>query len=360
MSYSRRDTEFVEKLDRALTARGYDIWVDSDDIVGSGEDRWRRSIVKAIRECDAIVLVLSPNSTASANVERELTVAADNGKRVVPLMYRACELPDGFQYELAGVQYVDFTVLDFNQGVQHLVTHLGPTITPEPPEPDDRASGAPQADDQVGLEGRRRWIVLAGVGVALAAIAAMVTVMSMGGGDESADARLDRTTDASSVATADQPDVSTDTTAISAAPSTTPATSAAIPNPEQLQAQELVNEWADATTRRDFVEAARLDTSMTAEQLEALYRPADAPTRMIAVQPYIAETVADGPLWRSTGAAMAWDYDEEPTIRTHVICSEWVVDLAAGTMRWEPGEDAFVQEQISQERFDETFSAFCS
>jgi hypothetical protein len=126
VSYSRKDAEFVSRIERDLTGLGYDVWVDTEDILADGHARWRRSIVAAIRESEVMVLVLSPNSTHSDNVERELSVAADNFKRVVPILYRECELPDGFQYELAGVQHIDFARTDFNEGVRQLAAYLGP------------------------------------------------------------------------------------------------------------------------------------------------------------------------------------------------------------------------------------------
>ena len=96
VSYSRKDAEFVARIQRDLTALGYDVWVDTEDILAGGQARWRRSIVAAIRDSEVMVLVLSPNSTHSENVERELSVAADNSKRVVPIVYQQTELPDGF------------------------------------------------------------------------------------------------------------------------------------------------------------------------------------------------------------------------------------------------------------------------
>ena len=126
VSYSRRDADFVDQLDRRLTELGYEVWVDRDDIIGGGEDRWRRSIVRAIRDSDTMVLVLSPNGTTSENVERELSVAAHNDTRVIPVIHQPCELPDGFQYELAGLQYVDFSTLEFDQALRVLVVQLGP------------------------------------------------------------------------------------------------------------------------------------------------------------------------------------------------------------------------------------------
>ena len=82
---------------------------------------------------------------------------------------------------------------------------------------------------------------------------------------------------------------------------------------------------------------------------------------MISVEPYIATVVPEGPLWRLTGAAMAFDYNEEPTIRTHVICSEWLVDLEAGTATWTSGADEFFEgQQIPTEQFEGTYEAVCT
>ncbi len=133
MSYSRKDADFVARIERDLNTLGYDVWVDTDDILAGGQDRWRRSIVAAIRESEVMVLVLSPNSTHSENVERELSVAADNGKRVIPVIYQECELPDGFQYDLAGVQHIDFTNADYKDGVRQLSEYLGPPRIVAPP-----------------------------------------------------------------------------------------------------------------------------------------------------------------------------------------------------------------------------------
>ena len=135
LSYSKRDAAFVERLGHDLHVRKYDVWIDSADIVGSGHDRWRRSIVVGIRESAAVIVVLSPNSVKSENVERELSVAAENKKRVIPLLYQPCILPDGFQYELAGLQHIDFVNFPYKEALTELVRHLRPAAAAkEPPE----------------------------------------------------------------------------------------------------------------------------------------------------------------------------------------------------------------------------------
>ena len=135
MSYSRKDADFVEQLNRGLSAYGYHAWVDTSDIHRSGDDRWRTSIVAAIRHSKAMILVLSPDSTSSTNVLRELSVAADTHIRLIPIVCRKCEIPEGFVYELAGIQRIDFTTLDFNDGVQQLVERLGLSSDSEVPPP---------------------------------------------------------------------------------------------------------------------------------------------------------------------------------------------------------------------------------
>ena len=145
VSYSRKDTEFVDRLDRDLTMLGHEVWIDRSDLVGGGEDRWRRSIVNTIRDSEAMLIVLSPHSIASENVERELSVAADNKKRVIPVLLRPCELPSGFEYELAGVQYIDFATMQHDEAVSQLSAQLRPVVegAPDasPPTPPIRLSG---------------------------------------------------------------------------------------------------------------------------------------------------------------------------------------------------------------------------
>ena len=93
---------------------------------------------------------------------------------------------------------------------------------------------------------------------------------------------------------------------------------------------------------------------------------------MFAVHPYVATASRDGALWKLSGAAFAWDYDPEPAVRTHVICSEWVVDLAAGTATWRSGADDIPEgdqalggdfvpgEQVPADQFASQHDAICT
>ncbi len=73
ISYSRKDQEFVDQLVADLEAHGVGVWVDRGDIVAGAA--WRQQIVEGIKNCPVFLLVLSPNSIESGNVNRELTLA---------------------------------------------------------------------------------------------------------------------------------------------------------------------------------------------------------------------------------------------------------------------------------------------
>jgi len=91
LSYSRRDLVFVEKFAEDLQKAGYAVWYDLTDLEGG--DRWAREIQDGIRTSDIFVIVISPDSVKSEWVEREFLFASNRMMKIVPVLYRMCELP---------------------------------------------------------------------------------------------------------------------------------------------------------------------------------------------------------------------------------------------------------------------------
>lgn len=143
LSYSRKDAPFVRDLSADLEARGIDVWLDTDDLSSAEDDRWRRSVVQGIRESVALVVVLSPDSVHSGSVEREITIAAEMARRIIPIVHRACELQDGFLFELAGVQRVDFVEQPYDDALAQLTRRIGTAAQAKTvPPPIDAAADA--------------------------------------------------------------------------------------------------------------------------------------------------------------------------------------------------------------------------
>jgi hypothetical protein len=94
ISYARADTEFVLELAKELRAVRVNIWLDKLDILGG--QRWDRAVEEALKSCQGMIAVLSPD---------EVSYALEQGKLIIPLQLRACDIP----FRLRRVQYVDYT-----------------------------------------------------------------------------------------------------------------------------------------------------------------------------------------------------------------------------------------------------------
>jgi hypothetical protein len=122
ISYSRRDSEFADRLIRELEARGFDAWVDRKDIRGG--TAWRESISQAMRECQAVIVVLSPRSAASPNVAKELSLADHHKRPIIPISLEQFAIPAALEFQLAGLQIIEFTESGFSDSVDKVVQAL--------------------------------------------------------------------------------------------------------------------------------------------------------------------------------------------------------------------------------------------
>ncbi|MEP7137652.1 MAG: toll/interleukin-1 receptor domain-containing protein [Chloroflexota bacterium] len=106
ISYSRQDTQIVDHVVARLKSDGFEVWLDRENIKGG--DLWRKQIVKAIHTSDAFLLMLSPNSTASDNVRKEVDLAESAKRRLFPFVLASVDLPEELLYQLSGVQWIEF------------------------------------------------------------------------------------------------------------------------------------------------------------------------------------------------------------------------------------------------------------
>jgi len=110
ISYSSKDRKQAEQLTELLASAGFSVWIDRQGIVGA--EKWATEIVEGIKACSTFILLLSPNSIESENVLRELSLASEKRKRVLPVDIEPILLPSSFEYPLAGLQRVPFAEFD--------------------------------------------------------------------------------------------------------------------------------------------------------------------------------------------------------------------------------------------------------
>ena len=118
LSYARADQPFALRLADRLLKLEIDLWVDVHRMEAGRS--WARQVGQALDECRAMLLVLSPASAASENVEDEWNYYLDQKKPVVIARHLACKVP----YRLSKLEYIDFDAVDFDAAVARLAATL--------------------------------------------------------------------------------------------------------------------------------------------------------------------------------------------------------------------------------------------
>jgi formylglycine-generating enzyme required for sulfatase activity len=98
ISYSRKDMAFVDRLEAALRARGFEPLIDRTEIYAF-EDWWKR-IEGLIGAADTVVFVLSPDAVGSQVALKEVAHAASLNKRFAPIVCRRVDdssVPEALQ-----------------------------------------------------------------------------------------------------------------------------------------------------------------------------------------------------------------------------------------------------------------------
>ncbi len=117
ISYARDDVDFAILLSQHLRQSGVEIWIDVLNLPAGIP--WDNQIEKALEECLAVLVILSPVSVKSETVKDEVAEVLERGKPVFPVLKAPCERP----LRLRRLHYVDFT-LDYATGLERLLLEL--------------------------------------------------------------------------------------------------------------------------------------------------------------------------------------------------------------------------------------------
>jgi len=149
ISHSSKDSKTATAICTALEARGHQCWMSSRDIK-PGEN-FQGTIVRAIREAGVMVLVFSSNANNSDEIKKEMALASQSRKMVIPVRAEDVLPSEDFTYELATRQWIDMFV-DWEKAIEVLSDQVGAAtpredtgVRPAPPpsSPMPRKSHAP-------------------------------------------------------------------------------------------------------------------------------------------------------------------------------------------------------------------------
>ena len=106
ISYASKDRKRILDLVDRLESADVSVWIDQMSIEGA--TMWSEEIVSAIRNCKVLILAISGNSADSKNVVKELALASEGHKNILPVYLESAEIPESMAYQLAGNQRVEF------------------------------------------------------------------------------------------------------------------------------------------------------------------------------------------------------------------------------------------------------------
>jgi hypothetical protein len=125
ISYNRHSGAIVKTLAEDIRALGHTVWFDREL---SGGQAWWDQILAKIRECDALVFVLDPESMNSTACNYEYGYAADLGKTILPVLVAEGVSISLLPPTLSQIQFVDYRTQDRNAAL-----HLARALTAIPP-----------------------------------------------------------------------------------------------------------------------------------------------------------------------------------------------------------------------------------
>jgi TolB-like protein/Flp pilus assembly protein TadD len=132
ISYSRQDEKQALHLLNILRREGYTVWIDQESIAGASI--WSDEIVQNIKHCGILIALISSHSAESHNVSKEIALAAENRKIILPIEIGHVELPGQLEYALAGIQRTSYSD---EQAILHAVKNQfaklsGESVVPTP------------------------------------------------------------------------------------------------------------------------------------------------------------------------------------------------------------------------------------
>ena len=104
VSYSREDQAQVFPIVEKLRERGLNIWIDQEGIHGA--KLWSQEIVNAIESSKVFILFASTKAFVSKNVTKELALASESDKHILPVFIENADIPAAMKYQLAGIQHL--------------------------------------------------------------------------------------------------------------------------------------------------------------------------------------------------------------------------------------------------------------
>ena len=121
ISYSRKDSDFVRKLNIALQNAGKTTWFDQESIAAGM--KFEEELYRGINAADNFLFIISPNAVESSYCKTEINYAQKQGKRLLTLLSTET-LAESLPSTLRSLNWIDFAGNAFDKAFQNLIQSL--------------------------------------------------------------------------------------------------------------------------------------------------------------------------------------------------------------------------------------------
>ena len=129
ISYSRKDHKVVAEFVKHITDAGYTVWMDVDGIETG--DEFKGKIVMAIKESESFLFFSSKASNNSKWTVKEVNVAVNLQKKIIPIKLDSVVYNDSLLFDLAGLDFIQYNGKnDMDVAIQKLMRSLEKNIKP--------------------------------------------------------------------------------------------------------------------------------------------------------------------------------------------------------------------------------------
>jgi formylglycine-generating enzyme required for sulfatase activity len=174
ISYARKHVDFARRLATSLSNAGAIIWIDVDDIPAGM--KWSTAIQQGLNLCEVMLVIITPESMVSVNVEDEWQFYFDKHKLVMPILLEPAEV----HFQLNRLQYVDFYKQDYNTAFKQLHSELRRKGIPLIPISayDTNVPIPVQTPLPLRSNSRLKWLWMAGGGLTLTIVIVIGLIVS--------------------------------------------------------------------------------------------------------------------------------------------------------------------------------------
>lgn len=104
ISYSRKDSAIVKRIETDLANRGYSVWIDRDGIFSG--DAFKKVLVDAISNSKLVLFISSKHSNSSEWTSKEIGIALSEKIKVLPVKIDDVRYNPEVRFDLINIDYI--------------------------------------------------------------------------------------------------------------------------------------------------------------------------------------------------------------------------------------------------------------